>query len=394
MVQERQYDIVILGSGLVGLAAARALPEHLRARTLLIDIHPQPSAAAPFMSPNQGARTTALNQRTLELLDHWHCREALAEHWGEIRTIEVSQQGYWGVSLIDAPKDQPALGAVVTNDRLQRALQDSLRAGTSPEFCYSTDIQDIQFQPQAVHLTLADGSSIATRLLIMAEGGSSPWGARCGLHWQTQDYEQVAFTLNIERDRPSSNTAYERFTEEGSRALLPLDERWQTVVWVVSSQQAPALSTWETTDWITAINACFGTTDGSIVQCSKPAHYPLHGRRANEQARARLAVVGNGALTLHPIAGQGFNLHCRTVFELGRTLAQASDPGEPALLHQWQRNVQADQAQIKAGCDGLLSLFGSWHPTLAHARGLGLQAFNGLPYWPTWFKRRAMGFQS
>ena len=180
MVQQRQYDIVILGSGLVGLATARALPEPLRARSLLIDAQPQP-ASETLLSPSQGARTTALNQRTLALLDTWQCTDALSSHWGEIRTIEVSQQGYWGVSLLAADKGQSPLGAVVTNDRLQQALQTSLRGAHSPEFRYTTEIQEIEFQPQAVNITLSDGSTIDTALLIIADGGASPWGARCGL---------------------------------------------------------------------------------------------------------------------------------------------------------------------------------------------------------------------
>jgi 2-octaprenyl-6-methoxyphenol hydroxylase len=166
------------------------------------------------------------------------------------------------------------------------------------------------------------------------------------------------------------------------------------VVWVVPAEQAPALSTWESQEWSAAIDACFGTSDGRILQCSVPAQYPLRAREVNEQARSRLAVVGNGALTLHPIAGQGFNLHCRTVYELGQTLKNATDPGEGALLQQWQRHVKTDQAQVKTGCDGLLTLFESWHPALAHTRGLGLQVFNGLPYLPEWLKRKAMGLGS
>ncbi len=393
MAQQLQYDIVILGCGLVGLATARALPEHLRARTLLIDAQPQPPAT-PLLSPSQGARTTALNQRSLTLLDEWQCAESLSSHWAEIRTIEVSQQGYWGISLLEAAKDQRPLGAVVANDRLQQSLLASLQDTNSPELAYNTEIQHLEFHPHAVQISLSDGRLIETALLIIADGGASPWGARCGLQWRSKDYEQVAFTFNIQRDRPTSSIAYERFTELGSRALLPLRDHWQTVVWVTSAEQAPAVSTWEDTEWINAIYDCFGHSDGLIVQCSAAAQYPLRARWVSEQARPRLAVVGNGAITLHPIAGQGFNLHCRTVAELGRTLEQATDPGAAELLQQWQRQVHTDQTQIKGGCDGLLTLFAPWQPALAHARGLGLQSFNGLPLVPQWLKRRAMGWPS
>lgn len=391
VVQRQHYDIVVLGCGLVGLAAARALPK--QARTLLIDRQAEPQPVA-FLSPQQGGRTTALNQRSINILQHWQCSQTLAEHWGEIRSIEVSQQGYWGVSLIEAKANEPVLGAVVANDRLHAALMQSLLEHNAPEFRYATEVSQIQFMPDAVHITLSNGQPISAALLIMADGGNSPWGARCGLQWQNKNYHQVAFTLNVARNKPTSHVAEERFTDAGSRALLPLGGHWQTVVWVVDAEQAPALSTWRDTDWITAINACFGTRAGRIVQCSKASHYPLQSRQVNEQARPRLAVVGNGAITLHPIAGQGFNLHCRTVFELGRTLREATDPGAGPLLQQWQHNVQPDQQQIVSACDGLLTLFKPWEPAFAHARGLGLFAFNGLPILPQWLQRRAMGFPS
>lgn len=393
MVQHQHYDIVILGSGLVGLATARALPPTLRARTLIIDHQAEPTAA-DFLSPQQGVRTTALNQRTISLLQQWQCHEHLAEHWGEIRTVEVSQQGYWGVSLIKAGTDEPALGAVVANDRLHSALKTSLRDAHGPELRYNTELSQLQFKPESVCITLNDGTHIKAALLILADGGASRWGAQCGLNWRSKDYQQVAFTLNIARNKPTSHIAEERFTNEGSRALLPLGKQWQTVVWVVSAEQAPALSTWQSSEWISAIDACFGTRSGRIVQCSKAAQYPLRSHQVSEQARPRLAIVGNGAITLHPIAGQGFNLHCRTVFELGRTLRHVTDPGAAVVLQQWQHTVQSDQQQIATACEGLLTLFKPWQPAFAHARGLGLQAFNGLALLPRWIKRRAMGFSS
>lgn len=389
MVEQRQFDIVILGSGLVGLATARALPEHLRARTLLIDTQPLPDFEHPPHFRN-GARTTALNRRTLDLLDAWDC-PSLGDA-GQIRTIEVSQQGYWGTSLINADAKAPSLGSVVANTALQQSLYASLTAQHSPTFRYQVEITHLEFTADAVKISLSDDSTYNAALLILADGGASPWGARCGLQWREKDYHQVAFTLNIQRQQPTSHIAYERFTEQGSRALLPLGGRWQTVVWVVDAKEAPAITTWHANDWRTAIMRCFGYQDGCIEVCSTPLSYPLKSRFVSEQARSRLAVVGNGALTLHPIAGQGFNLHCRTVFELGQVLGCTDDPGSWATLQQWQNRVQSDQQQIATACDGLLTLFQSWHPSLAHVRGLGLQTFNGLPWVPNWLTRRAMGF--
>lgn len=390
---QEPYDIVIVGGGLVGLSMLRALPPEQRARALLLDAAPAPDTTRRVGPPGLDDRGTALNRRSLDTLADWQVLPALRDTLGEIRQIEVSQQGYWGVSTLQAADNEPAFGAVVSNRHLGHALYDSLlNDAARPTIRHDCSAVAVSFAPAAAQISLADGDRVDARLLILADGGRSALSPALGLHYREHDYRQVAFTLNLEREHPAAGQAYERFSQDGPRALLPLAGNRQTAVWVVPQRQADSIRQWREEDWQDALQRCFGTDQGRILATSEATHYPLRSRRLTEQARARLAVIGNGALTLHPVAGQGFNLHLRSLSRLGALLSLADDPGDAALLRHWAQSVSSDQRQIDLACHGLVSLFGLSLPPLAHLRGLGLAAFNGLPGVRGKLTRRAMGY--
>ena len=387
------YDIVIVGGGLVGLSMLMALPPGKRRRALLLDAAPAPDAARHIGPPGLDDRGTALNRRSLEILDDWGVLGDLADTLGEIRHIEVSQQGYWGVSRLEAAPDDKAFGAVVSNRHLGNTLYQALtEQKTTPEIRHNCTAVAARFTAEAAHIDLDDDSTVQARLLILADGGRSTLGTGLGLRYREHDYRQVAFTLNLERQHPAAGQAFERFTESGPRALLPLAGNRQTAVWVVPEQQAERVGHWTATDWQEALYRCFGADQGRVLATSEPASYPLRSRLITEQSRARLAVIGNGALTLHPVAGQGFNLHLRSLHRLGTELALTDDPGERAVLQHWADAIADDQRRIDRACHSLVDLFGLALPPLAHARGLSLAALNGLPTVRRALTRRAMGY--
>lgn len=394
------YDIAILGGGLTGLAMVHALPAHWRRNTVLIDSAAAPSDSAASLAaqpPGLDDRGTALNRRSLDILEAWGLMAGLREQVGEIRHIEVSQQGYWGTADLETGPGEPAFGAVVSNRQLGAALYQRLQSGPTadqPEIRHESTVANVRFTADRVNLTLQDGEPLSARLLILADGGRSGLGDRLGLSYRQHDYHQVAYTLNLEREYPSDGRAYERFSRDGPRALLPLAGRRQTAVWVVPSKDTLRLDHWTDTDWQQAITECFGYAEGRVTAVSSVSRYPLQFRQVREQARARLAVIGNGALTLHPVAGQGFNLHLRSLYDLGEALQATPDPGNAQVLRQWADRVAQDQRQIAQACHGLVSLFGLQPSMVAHARGLGLAALNGLPGVSKILTQRAMGMST
>lgn len=389
----QQFDIVILGGGLVGLSLFLALPDRLRQRTVLLDAGPSPDAAHGQAPAELDDRGTALNQRSLEILQTLGVYEAIASDLGPIKHIEVSQTGYWGTTQITNPEaDDSLMGAVANNRRLGFALWQRAATNAKPgSLRHDTTVDSVRIDTDNAHLTLNSGEALTAKLVILADGGRSGIAKQLGIAQREHDYAQTAFTLNLEREQLANGRAYERFSPQGPRALLPLAGRRQTLVWVTATREADSVARWDAATWTQQVTDCFGFDQGRVTALSAPAQYPLIMKTTAELARPRLALVGNGAMTLHPVAGQGFNLHLRALFDLARNL-DLDDPGHSTALLAWQTRTQRENATVGRACHGLVSLFRPEHPMLGHARGLGLAGFNALPALKNTLARRAMGW--
>lgn len=382
------HDIVILGGGLVGLSTLLALPEALQARTLLLDAAPAPDLKKQVAPPGLDDRGTALNRRSLDILQRFGVLDDLSTTMGLIRHIEVSQTHHWGITELTAD-DQP-WGAVANNRLLGHALAQRAN-NTGARMRHECRVDRVAMNADHADIELNTGETVQARLLILADGGRSGIAAQLGIGYRQHDYRQTAFTMNIERERPADGRAYERFSEQGPRALLPLDGCRQTVVWVVPTYQAERVNRWPEAPWKQAIADCFGFDQGRVTAVSARSQYPLVMYRTTELARHRLAIVGNGALTLHPVAGQGFNLHLRSLYDLATRL-DITDPGQLDNLLAWQARSWPDQQQVALACHSLVSLFAPTNPVLRHGRGLGLFGFNAAVGLKAHLGRRAMGY--
>ncbi|MEX0584213.1 MAG: FAD-dependent monooxygenase [Natronospirillum sp.] len=388
----QHYDIAILGGGLVGYAFYLALPPALRQRTVLLDAAPPPKAKHERRPPTLDDRGTALNRRSLDLLRQLGVYDAVAPELGLIEHIEVSQVGYWGVTDIagPAPNGEP-MGAVANNRQLGYALWQTAKGLAEPDALrHNTQVTHVQVNREAAELTLADGRSMAVQLLILADGGRSGIAQQLGIAQRQHDYAQTAFTLNLEREQPADGRAYERFSPDGPRALLPLAGRRQTLIWVTPTLQSETAAQWTGADWAEQVTDCFGYDQGRVTAVSAATQYPLTMKTSLELARPRLALLGNSAMTLHPVAGQGFNLHLRALYDLAQSLS-FSDPGDSGPLLAWQARTYQENHTVGWSCHSLVGLFSPNHPILSHARGLGLAGFNALNPLKRLLAKRAMG---
>ncbi|MFC3852287.1 FAD-dependent monooxygenase [Salinispirillum marinum] len=383
------YDIIIIGGGMVGMAFVLSLPSALQAKTLLIDTAEQPDNASP--SPSFDDRGTALSQTSLTLLDRLGVRSALEPHLGYMTHIEVSQQGYWGITHLQ--QDDP-FGAVINNRQLGYALWQQARQ-SAVHWRFATGVTALSPTADFTTVHCTDQQAYRAKLVILADGGRSGLARQMGIGEFRHAYGQSAIVFNIDREQPVNGRAYERFAADGPRALLPLSGRRQTVVWTVDT---PQLNEWlneDDTSWRHTITDCFGSDQGAVSAVSARQHYPLQWRRSHETVRHRLALIGNSALSLHPVAGQGFNLHLRGLTALASHLAQAfnddQDVGQLPHLRAWQAQIRADQRLIEAACHGLVSAFALHHPMIAHARGLALAGLDSLPALKSFIARTAIG---
>ena len=216
------------------------------------------------------------------------------------------------------------------------------------------------------------------QLLVAADGSRSSLGALCGVEWRQQPYGQVAVIANVSTAAEHHGRAFERFTQHGPLAMLPMSDGRCSLVWCHPQDKAEEVKAWSDERFCSELQKAFGWRLGRITHAGKRAVYPLSLTTASQSVSHRVALVGNAAQTLHPIAGQGFNLGLRDGMSLAETLAQAwgeqKDCGAYPVLSHYQKRRQADKEATIGVTDGLVHLFANrWAPLVA-GRNLGLMA--------------------
>lgn len=358
--------IAIIGAGPLGLATALALAR--RGQTVeVFDARPAGAAASD-------TRTLALShgsRELLELLGAWPAAQVTA-----IEKILVSQQEGAGRTRLDAAEQGlPALGYVLPARTLAASLQTRVgAAGISVH--YDTRVAPAAAGAESIRLQLAradGGRSEAEALLLLRCEGFVPESEAD----RARDYDQHALLCRATARAPHRHLAHERFTARGPIALLPSGPDY-AVVWTVPARQAETLMAAPEADWLAALNAALGGL-ATLDSISERAHHPLGLRMRRDITAPRCVWLGNAAQTLHPVAGQGFNLALRDAWELADTLTGAPDPGTPALLARYAARRRLDREGAAFFTDLLVRGFSTGHPLLAGLRGMGLAALDALP---------------
>jgi 2-octaprenyl-6-methoxyphenol hydroxylase len=367
-------EIVIAGAGPVGLALALALARGGRTPRLY-DARPAGAAA-------HDARVLALSHGSRQILERLGAWPGIAAT--PIRSIHVSQQGGFGRTVIRATDhDLPALGYVAEASGVSGALEAALaEAGVRP-------VCDTRIEQEApgdddiiVSLSGAEGAAtVATKLVCHAEGAAQ--GEAIG-----RDYRQQAVIAVAETAAPHRNLAYERFTAGGPVALLPYGSAY-ALVWTAADEAARDLLALHDDAFLARLQQQFGTRL-RFTRCGPRRAFPLALRMRRQPTAPRSVWLGNAAQTLHPVAGQGYNLALRDVWQLCELLREGGDPGSPALLARYAAARRLDRYATAGFTDGLIRLFGGGNPLLAAARGSGLALLDLLPPAREFLARRMM----
>ena len=238
-------------------------------------------------------------------------------------------------------------------------------------------------------------TTLSGRLIVAADGADSPLREHFGIGSTVSDYRQTAIVTNITPQLAHNNIAYERFTETGPLALLPMTEQRCAVVWTVASSQVEPIMALDDADFLAALQSRFGYRLGRLERVGRRQAWPLRLVQAKETVRERLALVGNAVHTLHPIAGQGFNLGARDVAVLAEVLVDAvsagEDPGSLQVLQRYADWRARDHRNVTVFTDGLARLFSLPLPALGVARSAGMLAFDLLPPAKRLLTRMTMG---
>jgi 2-octaprenyl-6-methoxyphenol hydroxylase len=384
-----RVDVAIVGGGLVGASLALALAQ-LQLKVVLLEAHPFGVADQPSFDD----RTTALSngsRRIFEGIGVWPLLEREAT---PIRRIHISDQGRFAFARLDAKEQQlQALGFVITNRLMGAALWRRLEE-ESVTVLAPARVVAVELQSGHRELTCRlDGDEVATlqaQLVIAADGAQSTVREAAGIGATRWDYEQQALVTNVFTQRFHDYVAYERFTAAGPLALLPMSEGRVGLIWTTAPGAASELAEVPEAEFLARLQDAFGFRLGRFTRVGARQLYPLSLTRSDEHIASRLVVVGNAAQSLHPIAGQGFNLGLRDAASIAEVLADARtahspthagafDAGDGVLLERYREWRAADRQKIVGFTDGLVRLFSQPFGPAKLARNIGLLAFDLMP---------------
>ena len=397
------YDIVIVGGGMVGISLALLLRAQRPWKILVVEAQELAVSDSPVSgaySSSFDARSTALSWSSRNIYQSIAVWPQLKRHLAAIAQIHVSDRGHAGLTRIDAADaNVDALGYVVENQWLGSVLLNQL-AETDIQLLGSAGVETIV--PLAAGMRLGvqqsdqDLQTIDAKLVVIADGAGSSTSKKLGIQSQSSTYGQTGIIANISLEKPHGGVAYERFTDQGPMALLPLTDfkgrPRSALVWTQPSEMAESLMAADEQSFLEQLQTRFGYRLGRFKQLGERVAYPLALTTATEQVRRHLVVMGNAAHSLHPVAGQGFNLSLRDAATLANSLAQAGEAiGDLAVLQQYQQQQAADQRNTVLFSDSLPKLFGLSSSVLALGRISGLLAMDLIPSLRNSFAQFGMG---
>jgi 2-octaprenyl-6-methoxyphenol hydroxylase len=389
----QEFDVAIVGGGMVGASCALALAGTGRSVVLI-----EGSAADSAAQPSFDERTTALGNASRRIFEGLGVWERIRAQAAAIRAIHVSEAGRFGFARLKAAEQGiDAFGYVVANRAIGAALWGALANKADVSVRVPARPQTVQIAPDAVTLTIVDAAGVReqlqARVVVAADGAHSVVRAAAGIQAHVEDYGQVALVLNAQADRAHDGTAFERFTPAGPLAVLPLADGSFTVVWTVAPEHAVSLLGLPDAAFLAELQACFGWRAGLFVRAGPRASYKLNLTRAAASVALRTALIGNAAQALHPVAGQGFNLGLRDAAMLAELIAAGgADAGAAALLCQFADRRARDRSGVIAFTDGLIRLFGDTRKSVGVLRNMGLLLFDLAPPAKSMLARVSAGF--
>ena len=395
-------EVLIVGGGLVGASFALALASQNQDIAIRVVESVESNSAA---QPSFDDRSTVLSKSSANLFSDMGLWSQLAPLVAPIEHIHTSEKGQFGMSRLHADEyDMDAMGYVVDNKSLGTQLYAQLARYSNVEIIAPAQVVTMQACEQHYQVELKNTqtqqlSQCQAKLVVMCDGGRSDLAQQLGLTRQTKSYEQAAVIANIELQKSHQGWAYERFAQQGPIAMLPLQSfqgrARSALVWSTPLAEVEARMALSDKDFLSALQAQFGQRLGRFKSVGERASYPLTVQKTNELVRSRLAILGNAAHTLHPVAGQGFNLALRGVALLAHNVLMnqrlGRDIGLVSNLNLFAKAQEEDALRIQAASHGLVSLFSYQSTGVKLARNLGILALDHCPLIKGSFARAAMG---
>lgn len=399
-----QYDIVIVGGGMVGLSLALLLCHRVPTYRICVVDYFALSDPQHLYQPSFDARSTAISADSVAIFQSLGIWSAIAKRATSIDAVHVTDRGHVGATHYHREHNRgEALGYVADNEWLGCCLAETIAGLPQLTVLAPAQVERLQFFADRVDCSIIDeqkrAQTLRSALVIAADGAHSSLRECLGIAVEQHDYRQVALIANITFEKPHQGVAFERFTAAGPLAILPRGEdaaaRSAGLVWTIPEADLDTVLAWSDEEFLAALQQAFGYRLGKMLRLGKRAHYPLKRILAQEQVRSRFALMGNAAHYLHPVAGQGFNLALRDGETLAATLAtgyaQGKDPGDLALLQQYLNKQHTDQWLTAMISHSFTGVFTRREKGVQAFRNMGLLGINLVPALKHAFFQKMMG---
>ncbi|WP_274016174.1 2-octaprenyl-6-methoxyphenyl hydroxylase [Vibrio parahaemolyticus] len=387
----KQYDVVIAGGAMAGATLALAI-EHLSQGALRVAVV-EPFKAQSDQHPGFDSRSIALSYGTVNLLRHLELWSAIEPFSTPIEHIHVSDRSHAGMT--DITKHDvgvEVLGYVVELADVGRVYQELLTHSTAIDLYCPDSAKHITRTQENVTIELASGELLNAKLLVAADGAVSQCCQQIGLELSEHDFDQVAVIANIVTQEPHQGRAFERFTENGPVALLPMSDNRMSLVWCLRPDEAQIVMELSESEFLERLQQDFGWRLGAMQKVGLRASYPLLLRHRKQNISHRFAIVGNAAQTLHPIAGQGFNLGIRDVVTLAEELVkQGEDVGRYQGLIRFSQRREADRNETIWLTSSLVHVFSNDLLAMRIGRNTALAAMDNLSIFKQPLLRHTLG---
>jgi 2-octaprenylphenol hydroxylase len=399
---ETDYDVVIVGAGLIGAAMATAL-RHSGLRLALLDSQPLQASPATVTALEFDPRVSAItpaSQALFESLGVWPAMQnSRVSPYTRMHVREAD--GTADIHFCAADIHAPVLGHIVENSVIVAAMHEQLISQPELDCLIPASVKTLHNAADAARLTLENGRQLSARLVIAADGAQSPLRQLAGFETREWDYEHEAIVCSVRTTKQHQQCARQIFMDEGVLAFLPLasagehSEQWCSVVWSVLPEVAKSLMSLSDDVFCKKLSQASEYWLGEVIHSSQRISFPLRQRHALDYVRQRVVLIGDAAHSIHPLAGQGANLGLADVKvladELQRVKSTGRDPADPLLLARYQRERKPHNMSMMLLMEGFKRLYAEQPLPIRWLRNAGMRAIEHSPTIKNQLIRAAMG---
>ena len=391
----KKYDVIIVGGGMVGASLAVALKDSGLSIAII-----EAFSWKSQQQPSFDDRSIALSYGSKKILEGMSLWPALRERCEPIKSIHISDRGRFGVTRLHHDEEKvEALGYVIENRVMGEVLQHELQSLEHVDVLMPATVTDVKESAESVMLTVDQNDEsveLQTSLLVAADGAMSKIRSMVGITHHKSDYQQSAVIANITTEKHHQSVAFERFTDTGPLAFLPMSpdkngEARVSVVWTINREDEEIIMQLDDEAFLQKLQQRFGYRLGRLQKTGVRNIYPLALTESEQLIKDRVVIIGNAAHGLHPVSGQGFNLALRDVALLAENIQQYGVQNPVRWLSDYAVLRQKDMKRVFRFTDSLVKLFSNNFMPLAHARAAGLMMVDCLPSMRHLLAKQSMG---